>query len=284
VAFDFPATPANGAQFQPAPGGPVWVWDAASTAWRAGSGALPLGVIISDTAPANPYHGLLWWESDTGNTYIFYVDPGGAPGQWVQFNVASPIVDAPFDGGEYVRRNGIWRLKSQSFDLAGKTTQPVSVPAWGPARVRLNVHAYLSNSNALGLQLSLDGTTFIANADAYAVSGFVHSSGTNSFQNVPPTLQAQWLLTSVSAEVLNPQIGDAVITLRRLSATAGIHYQGHGSTNDPNSAAIYWATRMFGGYINAVRFPGAGPVQALRLILTSAGTFTSGTLNVEWIE
>jgi microcystin-dependent protein len=90
MAFDFPATPANGASFTPVPGGPTWVWD--GQAWRAGSGALPLGVIISDTAPANPYHGLLWWESDTGNTFIFYVDPGGAPGQWVQFNVAPPTV------------------------------------------------------------------------------------------------------------------------------------------------------------------------------------------------
>jgi hypothetical protein len=46
------------------------------------------GAIVSDTAPTGALqNGQLWWESDTGNTFLYYVDPGGAPGQWVQQNV-----------------------------------------------------------------------------------------------------------------------------------------------------------------------------------------------------
>jgi hypothetical protein len=40
------------------------------------------GVIISDTPPPDPTAGTLWWESDSGNMFIWYVDADG--GQWVQ--------------------------------------------------------------------------------------------------------------------------------------------------------------------------------------------------------
>src|SRR6187551_967429 len=40
------------------------------------------GVIIADAAPAAPNAGDLWWESDTGILWLWYVDVDG--GQWVQ--------------------------------------------------------------------------------------------------------------------------------------------------------------------------------------------------------
>ena len=46
-------------------------------------------VTISDTPPASPTAGNLWWESDTGNLYIFYND--GNSSQWV---LAVPAVSA----------------------------------------------------------------------------------------------------------------------------------------------------------------------------------------------
>jgi hypothetical protein len=50
------------------------------------------GAVVSDAAPAGPLqNGQLWWESDSGNTYIWVIDAGGAPGQWVQQNLAPPI-------------------------------------------------------------------------------------------------------------------------------------------------------------------------------------------------
>jgi hypothetical protein len=38
-------------------------------------------VIISDTPPANPVAGQLWWDSTVGQFFIWFVDPNG--GQWV---------------------------------------------------------------------------------------------------------------------------------------------------------------------------------------------------------
>jgi hypothetical protein len=39
-------------------------------------------VLISDTPPPNPTHGLMWWESDAGILWVYYVDADSA--QWVQ--------------------------------------------------------------------------------------------------------------------------------------------------------------------------------------------------------
>lgn len=40
--------------------------------------------LISDTAPAAPQPGQLWWNSANGNLYIWYMD--GTSNQWVQIN------------------------------------------------------------------------------------------------------------------------------------------------------------------------------------------------------
>ena len=54
-----------------------------SLAWA--SIIVPPSTSISDTAPSSPSPGQLWWESDSGNTFI-WVDDGNTQ-QWVQQNV-----------------------------------------------------------------------------------------------------------------------------------------------------------------------------------------------------
>jgi microcystin-dependent protein len=49
--------------------------------------SVPPGTYIGDSAPSNPKAGQLWWESDTGNTYIWYTDPNTS--QWVM--IASSV-------------------------------------------------------------------------------------------------------------------------------------------------------------------------------------------------
>ena len=79
MAFDFPNSPTVGQRFQPV-GGPSWQWD--GTTWSALAPALL--TIISDTAPAGPVNGQLWWNSADANLYIYYDD--GTSAQWVQTN------------------------------------------------------------------------------------------------------------------------------------------------------------------------------------------------------
>jgi len=54
-----------------------------SLAWA--SIIVPPSTSISDAAPSSPSPGQLWWESDSGNTFI-WVDDGNTQ-QWVQQNV-----------------------------------------------------------------------------------------------------------------------------------------------------------------------------------------------------
>ena len=58
-------------------------------AWVASVG----GAAISDGAPTPPLiNGQLWWESDTGNLYVYFSD--GTSDQWVQVNAAQGAADA----------------------------------------------------------------------------------------------------------------------------------------------------------------------------------------------
>ena len=85
MAFDFPASPTTNQTFTP-PGGPTYVWN--GTVWLLSQDLTKSGVITSDTPPPQPVPGQLWFQSSTGNTYIWYVDVDSSA--WVQFNVAPP--------------------------------------------------------------------------------------------------------------------------------------------------------------------------------------------------
>jgi hypothetical protein len=49
-------------------------------------------IYIGDEAPTNPTHGMMWWDSNSGNTYLYYADPSS--NQWVQQNT---VFDAQID-------------------------------------------------------------------------------------------------------------------------------------------------------------------------------------------
>lgn len=71
---DFPANPTNGQQFTS--GGITWTYDGVK--WTLG-GTSP--IFFGDTPPANPVPGMLWWDSRSGQLFIWYVDSNSAA--WV---------------------------------------------------------------------------------------------------------------------------------------------------------------------------------------------------------
>ena len=86
MGFNFPDAPTPGQVFG------NYTWDAATGAWKLTGGGGSGGggsITISDTPPASPVAGALWWESDTGNLYIRYND--GDSSQWV---LAVPAMSA----------------------------------------------------------------------------------------------------------------------------------------------------------------------------------------------
>lgn len=85
AAIDFPANPTVGQRFTA--GGIIWTWDGLK--WTlSGSGSIS----INDAPPTNPLDGALWWDTVSGNLFIYYDD--GTSAQWVvavNLNTAGPV-------------------------------------------------------------------------------------------------------------------------------------------------------------------------------------------------
>jgi hypothetical protein len=74
AAIDFPANPTVGQRFTS--GGIIWTWDGIK--WTlSGSGSIS----INNAPPTNPLDGALWWDTNSGNMFIYYDD--GTSAQWV---------------------------------------------------------------------------------------------------------------------------------------------------------------------------------------------------------
>ena len=73
-------------------------------------------IVSRDTAPINPEVDQLWWNSNTGNTFIWFDD--GDSQQWVQLapgagggsSSTSGVEEAPIDAALYGRKDGAWEV------------------------------------------------------------------------------------------------------------------------------------------------------------------------------
>ena len=96
ASFDFPSTagqPTDGT-FTYAPVGTELEYAWNGTTWvLTGSGGGGSKTEVGDTPPAPPKDGQLWWNTNDGFLYVYYVQSNGQ-GQWVQ----STPTDS-FDGG-----------------------------------------------------------------------------------------------------------------------------------------------------------------------------------------
>lgn len=91
----------NGTNGTTGPPGPTAISTDAGNSARLGGDSLiyvptpviPPGTVISDTAPASPQVGALWWDSVGGQLYLWYND--GNSSQWVIANNALPGPQGP---------------------------------------------------------------------------------------------------------------------------------------------------------------------------------------------
>jgi hypothetical protein len=82
MAINFPNSPTTGDTHTAA--GVEWQYDGEKWVSQASGGGGGASVTVSDTAPASPSQGDLWWDSsdDAGVLFIWYDDADG--GQWVE--------------------------------------------------------------------------------------------------------------------------------------------------------------------------------------------------------
>lgn len=141
AALDFPNTPTVGQVFTDPAGGRSWIWT--GVVWNAyGTGLATISA--SDGPPANPAPNQMWYESDTGKTYIFY------DGFWVEIS-APPSVVVP----NAMPKGAIYH--HQPTDASNPTTTAGStiVPGFpgpvcrmtGGRAYRISASGFLSSAN-----------------------------------------------------------------------------------------------------------------------------------------
>lgn len=106
------------------PQGPVGVTGVPGPVGPAGPVGPPGHCTVSDTAPASPVQGDLWWDSTSAQLYIYYVD--GTSSQWViAVALPPPAISPYFVGFSYV---GGTLAASQLLGLH-KVTRASTIPA-----------------------------------------------------------------------------------------------------------------------------------------------------------
>ena len=122
MAIDFPAS--DQSPFE-APNGVTYEWNAAGY-WEVSGTFGPSGdssIEVSDTPPANPSEGDLWWDSsdDSGRLYVWYED--GNSNQWVETSPAAgfptPSLQAVTDSGNSTTNDIITSGDIQATSLNG---------------------------------------------------------------------------------------------------------------------------------------------------------------------
>ena len=97
-------------------------------AWVASVG----GAVISDGPPPGPLTpGQLWWEADSGNTYLWFDD--GTSQQWIQQNIAAPISGMPSGLTAETRNrivNGAMQVSQENGNTAGTGTAYYMADQW----------------------------------------------------------------------------------------------------------------------------------------------------------
>jgi len=237
---------------------------------------------VADTAPSSPVDNQLWWQSSTGGFFIRFND--GSSTQWVQVNGASGIADAPADGGEYVRVNGVWRQKSRTLILDGLTTAEVTVPT-GARMVKLTGAIYPTTATyaAPGWQASVDGTNYIAGASDYYHVGFTHATGSNAFVNAAGAASAVGYLTygqdytplgigfEMTLPLARPSTGESFVGMVR-----GTYYR--------TLAADAYQDNVIKSVLLSTNLGSNLTIKKLKFLWNAAQTFRApSTIDCEWV-
>jgi hypothetical protein len=109
------------------------------------------GAIVSDTAPASPQVGQLWFESDSGNTFIWYADADSS--QWVQVNIQPAIASNPNAGLTAQTRsricNGAMQISQELGDTNTATFGAYPADQWSMSGATIATASAAHFSNRL---------------------------------------------------------------------------------------------------------------------------------------
>ncbi len=200
------------------------------------------------------------------------------------------VPEAPLDGGEYVRVNGVWRLKKQQFDVASGATQlDIPVPtSWNPMMARLTWfigHAGATGSGyGLIMRCSLDGTTFPAASADYYNSGVTgQGSPTGSVSMSIVTAYTYAFLDYGGENTSVGHQGVAEVSLQRLPNS--VWEITSRSTCYSNAAGVAHRVMMMTNYLSGAfaSAPANARLKAMRMLLVGGQAMGDGRVVAEWL-
>jgi len=200
------------------------------------------------------------------------------PGSWLRIKwlggevpqTNGTVPEAPADGWQYTRVNGVWRPTERTFVLDGLLQQEFIVPSFAKG-VQINGSVYTGSASGLpGLHISTDGTNYIAGSTPYTVMAMYHDSGTSPYYGTQGAVAAPSMQLGFGGDNLNvPQSFIAEMGL--VTATTIIGCRAH-ATSYRNTAPLGTRTVLSFNYTNVPA--GTQRVQKFRLINGSVVTPT----------
>lgn len=187
------------------------------------------------------------------------------------------IVDAPSDGNEYVRVNGVWRLKTQTFDLGGLTLVEFNVPTWAK-HVSLKGVMYPGTTGYIGVQVSIDGTNFLTTAIYPAAGPYHQSVGGYATQATVNGVSFYLSYPQNNAAVPHNVQGD--LNLVAANSSQYVSMRTHSSMY--NNTGIVW-NMWWTGYLNSL---GPLAIKKLRVVNNPAAPIAMGAnsyVSAEWL-
>ena len=325
MAINFPATPTLGQKFPlPAvPGVPTYTWDGEKWVTKADAiggdfyveiaggtmtgsltlsgdptdplhattkqyvDGLPAAIDMTVGLPVSPDPGALWWESDTGKLFVYYVDPSGPPGQWVEIAGASipPSTGTGmlrYDIAQVLTRTERLQVRGnfgkEFYDMAGLNTRVLQVPPGAiAARFEFVLQPGAANQYPM-IQLSTAPGVFHNAAGQYSNNGFSVQSDSGAVLPLNNNLTLVGLLLA-NGQVNNaiPTMGSGTVQLKR--ASTAVFFQSHIIATAVNG---YFLPSHFTGFL-AASATTALDVLAFRVINSSVDLWGANSFFVvEW--
>ena len=221
--IDFPASPTVGQNFA-APNGVTYQWN--GTVWVSVSagGSSGASITVSDTPPASPTAGALWWNSVLGTMFIYYND--GNSTQWVPA-APSATLPTPISAGDVL----VYCSTGMAINT-GTNVPVVSTPSIGLAGQKWEIETCLlmgtnqANTTICGVDI-FDGTTSLAGG-----GGVVGWNQANWW--IPQFAKAQKVLT-----------GPTIFTARATGNASGCLVTGNGYGGPAGTASWISARRLY---------------------------------------
>ena len=249
MGFNFPSSPIEGAVYL-TPNGKRYTFT--NGVWALATAPMPaLAMTISDTPPSNPINGQLWWESDTGREFVWYVDADSA--QWVQ--VQGPT-KPPFGS-------------SGRITLSGAATKDTPVGV-GANQIDIAIS---------GMSLSVTGNMYLQLLHSGGLQNTGYSGSYGFFQNAAASYGKSLSDVAFASSYFPLTEGSgaatviiANITMRRISTSDIWVVDGRISLGGSNVVFVMGNVAV------------ANPLTQIRLGGTAGGTIDAGVAEVRWSE